>query len=340
MSPTLLVDGRPEHGSRQATDRLIRFTAVASLALLCTSVVSLFVGVASVSLSQVLSGDADTWNLLWVSRIPRLVAIIMSGSALGVAGLIMQGLTRNRFVAPSTAGTVESAMLGVVVAIAWFGSSSVLIKMVIAVAFALAGTGAFLALINRLGFADVILVPLAGIMFGGVIQAATTYVAFRFDLLQVLNTLSSGNFATVIQGRYELLFLVGALTAATYVFADRFTVASMGRDMAVNLGLAYERVLLAGLALAATVTAVVVVVVGALPLLGLVAPNVATALAGDNVRRVLPATAIGGALFVLVCDIVGRTIRAPYEIPVGTVAGLIGGVVFIGILIRGRVHAE
>lgn len=316
------------------------FVVVASLALVCVAIVSLFVGVASVRPAAMLSGDPETWDLLWVSRIPRLLAVVLSGSAVGVAGLIMQGLTRNRFVAPSTAGTVESATLGVVVAVAWFGSSSVLVKMLIAIVFALAGTATFLAMTRRLGFTDVIVVPLVGIMFGGVIQAVATYVAFKFDLLQVLNTLLSGNFAAVVRGRYELLFLVGALTLAAYVFADRFTVASMGRDMAVNLGMSYERIMLAGLGLAATVTAVVVVVIGALPLLGLVVPNVATALVGDNVRRVLPATAIGGALFVLVCDIIGRTIRAPYEIPVGTVAGLVGGAGFIAIAVRGRANAH
>lgn len=336
----MLVEPCVEQVPAEQPVRVLRFTLTASLALASTAIVSLFVGVASVRPAAILSGDPDTWELLWVSRIPRLLAVVLSGSALGVAGLIMQGLTRNRFVAPSTAGTVESATLGVIVAVVWFGSSSVLIKMLIAVAFALAGTATFLALTRRLGFSDMIVVPLMGIMFGGVIQAVATYVAFRFDLLQVLNTLASGNFATVVRGRYELLLVVGALTCAAYVFADRFTVASMGRDMAVNLGMGYERVMLAGLALAATVTAVVVVVVGALPLLGLVVPNVATALVGDNVRRVLPATAIGGALFVLVCDIVGRTIRAPYEIPVGTVAGLVGGAGFILILTRGRANVH
>jgi len=122
------------------------------------------------------------------------------------------------------------------------------------------------------------------------------------------------------------------------VWADRFTVAGMGRDFAVSLGLGDERTMVVGLAIAAMVTAVVVVVVGAIPFLGLVVPNVATSLLGDNLRRVLPATAIGGALFVLCCDIVSRTVRAPYEIPVGTVAGIVGGACFIAIVLRGRLR--
>ena len=312
--------------------------ALATVALLAVAACSLFVGVSRVTPAAVLSGDGDALHLLWVSRLPRLIAVVLAGSSLAVAGLIMQGLTRNRFVAPSTAGTLEAASLGTLVAMLWFGSASVAGRMAVAVIFALLATGAFLFLIQRLQFTDALIVPLVGVLFGGVIEAVTTFVAFRYDLLQSLNTITSGNFAAVLRGRYELLYLVGALAVAAYVWADRFTVAGMGRDFAVSLGLGYERTMVVGLAIAAMVTAVVVVVVGAIPFLGLVVPNVATSLLGDNLRRVLPATAIGGALFVLCCDIVSRTVRAPYEIPVGTVAGIVGGACFIGIVLRGRLR--
>lgn len=308
------------------------------MVLLGVATCSLFVGVSRVTPAAVLSGDGDALRLVWVSRLPRLIAVVLAGSSLAVAGLIMQGLTRNRFVAPSTAGTLEAASLGTLVAMLWFGSASVAGRMAVAVLFALIATGAFLFLIQRLQFADALIVPLVGVLFGGVIEAVTTFVAFRYDLLQSLNTITSGNFAAVLRGRYELLYLVGALAVVAYVWADRFTVAGMGRDFAVSLGLRYERTMVVGLAIAATVTAVVVVVVGAIPFLGLVVPNVATSLLGDNLRRVLPATAIGGALFVLCCDIVSRTVRAPYEIPVGTVAGIVGGACFIAIVLRGRLR--
>lgn len=305
-----------------------------------TAALSLFVGVSRITPADLWRGDDDAMRVLLVSRVPRLLATILAGSALAVAGLIMQGLTRNRFVAPSTAGTIEAAGLGSLVAIMWFGSQAVIGRMAIAVVFALAATAVFLVILHRLRFRDALVVPLVGIMFGGVIRAIATYVAFENDLLQTLNTMSAGNFAVVLRGRYELLWSVGAITVVAYLVANRITVAGMGRDMAINLGVRYERVLLLGLALAASATAVVVVVVGELPFLGLVVPNVATAALGDNVRRVLPATAIGGALFVLVCDILGRTIRAPYEIPVGTIAGVLGGLLFVLIAIRSRSSAH
>lgn len=299
---------------------------------------SLFVGVSALTPVDLLRGDDEAWRLLWTSRLPRLAALVLAGSALGVAGLIMQGLTRNRFVAPSTAGTIESASLGALVAIMVFGGTSVLGKMLVAVAFACVGTGAFMALAHRLRGHDAVVVPLVGIMFGAVVSSFTTWIAFRAELLQSLNTLGSGNFATVLRGRYEPLWAVAVLTLVAYRYADRFTVAGMGREISVNLGIPHERVVIVGLGIAASVTAVVVVVVGAIPFLGLVVPNLVTSIVGDRLRRVVPLTAIGGALLVLLCDVVGRVVRAPYEIPVGTVAGVAGGLVFLVIATRGRVR--
>lgn len=325
--------------SHRAADRRVadlRVVAIGGLVLLVVGALSLFVGVSAVSPWDLLAGDEQQRTIFVTSRVPRLVAIVLAGSAMAVAGLIMQGLTQNRFVAPSTAGTIESATLGLLVATMWFGSTSVLGKMVVAVAFALVGTGVFLALVQRLRFADIIVVPLVGIMFGAVIEATTDFFAFRADLLQTLAAWTTADFSATLRGRYELLYLVALLTFVAYRYADRFTVAGMGRDHAVNLGVDHRRTVTIGLGIVATVSAVVVVVVGAIPFLGLVAPNVTTMIVGDNVRRVLPVTALTGAIVLLVCDILGRTIRYPFEVPVGTVMGVVGGVIFIALIARTR----
>lgn len=289
--------------------------------------------------SDLLDGDPAKRAILVESRLPRLLAIVLAGSAMGVAGLIMQGLTQNRFVAPSTAGTVESATLGILVATLWFGSASVAAKMGVAVVFSLAGTAVFLALVERLRFSDIIVVPLVGIMFGAVVDATTTFFAFRADLLQTLSAWTNADFSGTLRGRYELLYLVAGLTLLAYRYADRFTVAGMGREASVNLGVDHRRTVVVGMTLVATVSAVVVVVAGAIPFLGLVAPNLTTMVVGDNMRRVLPVTAIGGATFLLVCDILSRTIRHPFEVPVGTVVGVVGGLVFVALVLRSRFGA-
>lgn len=330
------ASARPDRAGNPAGPVRRHHLACAIVLLGVAAFGSLFVGVTELTPAGVLSADSHQLLVLWESRLPRLLAVLLAGSTLSVAGLVMMSLTRNRFVTPSTAGTAESASLGVLVATVLFGAEAVGVKMVIATLFALVGTGIFLLLLRRLTFADIIVVPLVGIMFGGVISAITTFFAYRADLLQTLSSWLSGEFSAVLRGRYELLWLTAAAAVLVYLFADRFTLAGLGRDFAVNLGVHYDRVVTTGLMLISVITAVVVVSVGNIPFLGLVVPNLVTLFLGDNLKRVLPVTALAGAFFVLCCDVLGRTIRDPYEIPVETIAGVLGGGLFIFLVLRTR----
>jgi iron complex transport system permease protein len=208
--------------------------------------------------------------------------------------------------------------------------------MSIAIGFALIGTLLFLRLIQRAAFRDMIIVPLVGLMLGAVVSSAARFLAYRYDLLQTLDSWTNGDFSGVLAGRYEMLWAVAAATVVAYLYADRFSIAGMGEGFAINLGIPYCRVVNVGLVLVSVVTAIVVVTVGEIPFLGLVVPNLVTLAMGDNLRRVLPVTALAGAAFVLVGDVVGRTIRYPYEIPVGTVVGVVGGLLFVWLLLRTR----
>src|SRR5690606_26660731 len=130
---------------------------------------------------------------------------------------------------------------------------------------------------------------------GGVIGAVTTFIALRYDLLQSLGAWMTGSFAGVLRGRYELLYLAIPVTLLAYLYADRFTLAGMGEDFAVNLGLNYKQVVNLGLTLVALATASVVLTVGMIPFLGLIVPNIVTLILGDNLKRTLPHTALAGA---------------------------------------------
>lgn len=296
---------------------------------------SLFVGVSDVSLSGILGGQDRDWLVLVESRIPRMLALVLSGAAMAIAGLLMQIVIRNRFIEPSNAGTMKSAGLGLLVMALVAPAAPVMVKMAVGAAFALAGTALFLAILRRVPLRDPMLVPLIGILLSGVIYAGTAFLAYRFDVLQSLLAWTQGDLSGVLRGRYELLWLGAAVAALAWVAADRFTVAGLGRDMASSLGLAHGRVVALGLTIVALVTAVVVVSVGRIPFLGLIVPNIVSLALGDNMRRAVPWVAVSGAGLVLVCDILGRVIRAPYEIPVGTVMGLIGSAVFLVLIIRG-----
>jgi iron complex transport system permease protein len=302
--------------------------------------ISLFVGVSDVPVAALLPWtDHDAAReTLWISRVPRTLAIILAGTAMAVAGLIMQMLARNKFVEPSTVGTVEAASLGILTITMLHPGASLMTKMVVASLFAMGGTALFLRLLRAIPLRSTLVVPLVGIILGGIIGAVTTFFAYRNDLLQTLNSWTTGDFSGVLQGRYELLWIVGALTVLAYVAADRFTVAGLGEDFSVNLGLGYRAVVRLGLIIVSVVSAVIVVTVGAIPFLGLVVPNVVSIVVGDNVRRAIPWVAVLGAGLVLICDIAGRLVRHPYEIPIGVVVGTVGAAIFLYLLLRRGAH--
>lgn len=297
---------------------------------------SLLTGNGQMSMLDVLTGNSTVrdWQVLWVSRVPRTAAIILSGSAMAVAGLVMQMLVQNRYVEPSTTGVTESAGLGILLITIFAPGAPVVVKMVFAIIFAMLGTALLVTLVRALPYRDAIVVPLLGIVLSGILGAAATFLAWQFQLQATLQAWTTGDFSGVIKGRYELLWIVGAVAVITYLFADVFTVAGLGKSIAANLGLNHQRITAIGLAIVAIVAGITTVVAGMLPFLGLVVPNLVSLIVGDYMRRSLPLVAIGGAIFVLIGDIFGRIIIAPAEIPVGIVMGIIGAIVFIGFLLR------
>lgn len=319
----------------------MRLLVLAIVATLGLALVSLFIGVSNVSIGTLLSGSQEgrATQVMLVSRIPRTLAILLAGSSLAIAGLVMQIIVRNRFVEPSTAGTTEAASLGFLVVTLFAPAWPLFGKMMVAALFALAGTALFLRILRFVPLRDVLLVPLVGIMLGGVIGAITSFFAYRFNLLPSLLAWSMGDFSGVLRGRYELLWFGLAATVLAYIAADRFTVAGMGQDFTTNLGLNYKRVMTLGLVIVSIVSAVVLVSVGSIPFLGLIVPNVVSLMIGDNMRQTVPWVAVLGAAFVLACDIIGRLIRFPYEVPISVVVGVIGSGLFLYLLLRKRHNA-
>ncbi|MGO1435567.1 MAG: ABC transporter permease [Canibacter sp.] len=289
---------------------------------------SIIIGVAE------LRGEGVEW--LFITRIPRTVSLILSGASMAMCGLIMQLLTQNRFVEPTTTGTTEWAGLGLLAAMILFPGSGLVAKMLTAVIFAFAGTLIFFAFLQRVTLRSSLIVPIVGIMLGAVVSAFSTFLALQFNLLQEIGQWFAGNFGSVVEGRYELLYIVLGVLAAIFFTADRFTVAGLGEDIAKNVGLNYRLVLLLGITMVAVATGVVTVIVGALPFLGLIVPNLVSMLRGDNLRSNLPWVCLGGIWIVTICDIVGRVVRMPFEIPVSLVLGFIGAAIFIALILWSR----
>ena len=296
-------------------------------------VVSLFTGVYDTL------GAEDGAEMFQITRVPRTIALVLSGAVMAMSGLVMQLLTQNRFVEPTTTGTTEWAGLGLLAVMIFFPTSGLMTKMVVAVAFSFVGTMIFFMFIRRVSLKASLVVPIIGIMLGAVVGAISTFLALQFDALQNLGVWFAGSFTSVIRGQYEPLWVVLIVVIAVFIVADRFTVAGLGEDIATNVGLNYRRVMLLGTGLIAIATGVVTVVVGNLPFLGLIVPNIVSMVRGDDLRSNLPWVALLGIAIVTVCDIIGRVIIMPFEVPVSLILGVVGAAVFIALLLRQRRRA-
>lgn len=307
---------------------------VMCLVLLFLSLVSLVIGVSSISIFDFGQLSPKQWHIIWSSRIPRTVSIVIAGASLSVSGLLMQQLSHNKFVSPSTTGIMDFAKLGVVMTILLFGESSLFVQLGMASGFAILGTLLFIGLLRYLPLKDDIFIPLVGLMLGQVISALTQFLGNHFQILQSLNSWLQGNFAMVTSHRYELLFLTIPCLILVYLYAYQFTLVGMGEDFSKNLGLNYQKMVNLGLILISVMTALVVIVVGSLPFLGLIIPNIVTKIKGDHLKGSLVMTSLLGAILVMFCDILGRLILFPYEVSIGLSMGIVGSFAFLFLLLR------
>lgn len=311
----------------------MKYVLLTVLMLFC-AVVSLFVGVQDISFSDFLNLTDDQRMTLGISRIPRTVSLIMVGMGMSIAGFIMQQISQNKFVSPSTAGTLDAAKLGILVALINFPLATTLQKSFIALVITLVTTIFFIVMVRRIRFRNVIFIPLIGMMFGNILNAVATFYAYKNNIVQNMQGWLMGDFSAVLQGNYESVYFILPAVILSYVYANEFVVVGMGENFSKNLGLSYHQIVMIGLFCVALTVSVSVVTVGAVPFLGLIIPNLVSMIHGDQLKKTLPYTAFYGAIFLLICDIIGRIIIYPYEIPIGLTIGVIGGIFFLILILK------
>ncbi|WP_434784943.1 ABC transporter permease [Pseudomonas soli] len=302
-----------------------------TLLLLCG--VSLMVGASQMSWSALLSASDDAWLTLTASRLPRLAALVLTGVGLSICGVILQQIVRNRFVEPATCGGLDAAKLGILVALTVLPGAGATGRMLFALVFCLLASLAYVAIIRRIRFTNLVLVPVIGLMYGSVLSAIAEFYAYRHNILQSMQGWLLGDFSRVIEGNYEIIYLILPIVVLTYLYAQRFTVLGMGEGMATSLGLNYAATAILGLVLVAVTVSATVITVGAIPFVGLVVPNLVALRYGENLKRTLPIVAMCGAALLLACDILGRLLIHPYEVPIGLTAGSVGGVLFLVLIL-------
>lgn len=301
-------------------------------ALLCC--LSLMVGVRQVSWGALLSFSDDAWLTLTASRLPRLAALVLTGVGLAMCGVILQQIVRNRFVEPATSGGLDAAKLGILVSLTLVPAVGTTGKMLFALAFCFVASLLYVAIIRCIKHKGTVLVPVVGLMYGSVLSAIAEFYAYRHNFLQSMQGWLLGDFSRIVQGNYEIIYLILPIVVLVYLFAQRFTVLGMGEGMASSLGLNYTANAALGLVLVAVTVSATVITVGAIPFVGLVIPNLVAMYFGENLTRTLPIVAVCGASLLLACDILGRLLIYPFEVPIGLTAGSVGGVLFLVLLVR------
>lgn len=293
-------------------------------------VISLFTGVYDIW------GREDGWEMFFITRVPRTVALMLTGAAMAMSGLVMQLITQNRLVEPTTTGTIEWAGLGLLVVYLFVPAPTLLQRMTGAIIFSFIGTMIFFLFLKRVRLRSSLIVPIIGLMLGAVISAISTFLGLFFQMLQIIEGWFVGSFAAVQVGRYEYLWIIVIITILIFIFGNRLTLAGLGEEVTTSLGVNYNRLILLANGLIAVAVGIVAAVIGNLPFLGLIVPNVVSMFRGDDLRSNLPWVCVLGMGTVTLCDIISRVLIMPFEVPVSLILGTLGAVVFITILLRRR----
>lgn len=279
-----------------------------------------------------LRDNREGWRMIFITRIPRTLSLMLTGAAMFMSGIVMQLITQNKLVEPTTTGTIEWAGLGLILAYIMVPSATLLLRTTFAILAAFIGSMIFFLLLRNIRLKSSLLVPVLGIMMGAVVSAVSTFVALEFNMTQSLELWFAGSFAPMQKGRYEYLYFIIVITIAIYIYADRLTLAGLGEDVATNLGLNYKKIILVANILVSIATGLVASVVGNVPFLGILIPNLVSMYKGDNLRENLPHTCLSAMAVIMLADIVGRTIIAPFEVPVSLILGSVGAIGFLIIM--------
>jgi iron complex transport system permease protein len=282
----------------------------------------------------------DTFaTILFDIRLPRVVFAALTGAALAVAGTAYQGLFRNPLADPYLVGVAAGAGLGATIALVYdlprtfLGLSAVPLG---AFAGALVTVALVLASAQVGRTTPISTMLLAGVAIGAFATAVTTYIMLRTPegLRRAFNWLLGGASVGGWQPVWIVLpyLLLGLIVLQLH--ARALNVLQLDEEQARQLGLHVERVKLTLVAAATLMTAAVVAFGGLIGFVGLIVPHILRMLGGPDYRRLLPLSAVGGAAFLILADVLARTLLVPQELPVGVVTALAGAPFFIFLLRR------
>ena len=323
------------------------------LVLIAAMLLCICMGSVSIPLKDTLTA---MWNTLWglempqgISkniilnvRLPRVINVALVGAALSLCGAAMQGLLRNPLADGSTLGVSSGAALGAVIALAFgIGVPGVTHGgvMVMAMVFA------FLSLVLILSLAYVLdrslstnSIILIGVIFSMFASSVINLIiSFAEDHIKSITFWTMGSLSGTNFGHVRIL-VIAVLICGTIIlrYARELNAFAIGEDNARHIGVNVKKVKLIVLITVSVLIGVCVSIAGSISFVGLVMPHMARMITGPNHKRLLPSAMFSGAIFLLLADLVARTLLSPIELSIGVVTSLVGAVVFVIIFYRTR----
>lgn len=347
--------GSVKEGYLRYSRMKILFIVGCILALILLSIFTIGLGDTNLSYGEIIrllifpDGSWDA-TVVWDLRFRMIVAAILAGAALGIAGAVMQSILRNPLASPFTLGLSNASAFGAAMAILFFnggaviGSTSAFVNVsspvlvtICAFAFAMLATGIMLLLVRFTGCTPETIV-LAGTALSSIFSAGLAFLQYiaEDNALSAIVYWQFGSLSKVSWGQLQIIAAVLIVIGAYFIF-KRWDYNSLesGEDVARGLGVNIRRTRFVGLVMSAILTAIVVSFMGVIGFIGLIGPHMVKRVIGNDNRYVMPASMAVGALVLLLAYIIG-TFAMPSVIPVGIITSAIGGPLFIWILIRGR----
>jgi len=337
---------RPEHFRLVEYLIFAGITLVTMCACICIGSVDIPLRETLLVFKNALTGAPQPQNLavsiILSVRLPRVLCVALSGTALSLAGAAMQGLLKNPLADGSTLGVSSGASLGAVIAIAFgitFPQLPFAGTMVIAIVFAFLSLMIILGLSYKLDYSlstnTIILIGVIYAMF--VSSAMNVIIVFSGDKVRDITFWTMGSLQSASY-QNALVLAVALVVCGGILFgnATELNAFAVGEDNARHVGVDVKKTKLTVLITVSVLIGVCVSIGGTISFVGLVTPHMVRMIAGPNHKRLLPATAFGGAVFLLLADLVARVLLRPLELPIGVVTSLVGALVFIFIFYQTR----
>jgi iron complex transport system permease protein len=341
---------RDSTGYSQYIGKKVMFLIGCAVALVAIVLVALSIGSANLSLSEVINQIVNQNGIAWSIRFPRVIVAVVAGAMLAVAGTVMQCILKNPLSEPYTLGLSQAAAFGAAFAIVVLGAGSTFSNAkdavvisnqyavtICAFCFSLISTGVVI-LLTRLTRVSPESIVLSGVVMGSVFAAARTAIQYFASDVQIASIVY-WTFGDLSRITWDNLVLISAVSLPVLIYFVynrwNYNAIDAGVDTASSLGVNVSRHIVLGMILSSLVASLIVSLMGVIGFVGLLAPHMVRRVIGSDHRFVIPASALAGALILVVSDTLARTIISPLVLPVGVITSFMGGPLFLAILVRG-----